>query len=85
MRQRALILAAAAAPLLLGACVRFQQGPVDYGLKPGEVIEVDGQKLRYLDVGEGDPVVLIHGFGSAIEAWRFTPPVVVGTRLPAVM
>ena len=85
MQKPLLILAAAAAPLLLAACVRFQQGPVDYGLKPGEVIEVDGQKLRYLDVGEGDPVVLIHGFGSAIEAWApVLPALKAGHRVVAL-
>ncbi|XSG82221.1 MAG: alpha/beta fold hydrolase [Methyloligella sp. ZOD6] len=41
----------------------------------------DGVKINYLDVGEGDPVLLIHGFASNIEAnWIATSWVTTLTK-----
>ena len=34
----------------------------------------DGWKIRYIDVGNGEPVVLIHGLGESIESWKFQIP-----------
>jgi pimeloyl-ACP methyl ester carboxylesterase len=33
----------------------------------GRFIEVDGVQLHYVDVGEGPPLVLLHGLGSCVE------------------
>jgi pimeloyl-ACP methyl ester carboxylesterase len=33
----------------------------------GDFIDVDGVLLHYVDVGEGDPVVLLHGNGSMLQ------------------
>lgn len=33
----------------------------------GNFIEVDGVRLHYIDVGEGPPVVLLHGNGSMLQ------------------
>ncbi|MFH1438192.1 MAG: alpha/beta hydrolase [Pseudomonadota bacterium] len=55
-------------------CVKFQQGKVDYGPAKNQFVEIDGQRIRYIDVGEGEPVLLIHGFGSALEAWQQVIP-----------
>jgi pimeloyl-ACP methyl ester carboxylesterase len=30
----------------------------------------NGQELAYIDVGEGKPLILIHGLGSYLPAWR---------------
>lgn len=30
---------------------------------------IDGLEVRYWDVGEGSPVVLIHGLGGTVETW----------------
>src|SRR6056297_1256023 len=30
----------------------------------------NGQRVAYIDEGEGEPLVLIHGFGSYIPAWK---------------
>ncbi len=66
-------LAVVALAVLLAGCLSFHAGPM-----PGEpsndqyaVVEVDGQKVRvhYIDVGQGPPVVLVHGFGSALVVW----------------
>ena len=31
---------------------------------------VHGQKIAYLDIGQGEPVVLIHGFGGSMWQWE---------------
>jgi pimeloyl-ACP methyl ester carboxylesterase len=38
---------------------------------------VDGARLRLIDTGNGTPVVLIHGIGASMYAWRFELPVLV--------
>src|SRR5207245_3775331 len=45
-------------------------------------IEVDGWRLRYLELGEGDgvPVVLVHGFGADLNTWMFTQPALAEGR-----
>jgi len=43
--------------------------PVD-----GTFLTVEGTRVRYLDVGEGPPVVLLHGFASSIENWTAVIP-----------
>ncbi|PAU94153.1 alpha/beta hydrolase [Aliifodinibius salipaludis] len=34
----------------------------------------DGQKVAYMDKGKGEPIILIHGLGSYIPAWKQTIP-----------
>jgi pyruvate dehydrogenase E2 component (dihydrolipoamide acetyltransferase) len=45
-------------------------------------LEVAGQRLRYLEMGEGDslPVVLVHGFGADLNTWMFTQPALAEGR-----
>jgi len=45
--------------------------------EPGDAAftEVDGTRVRYVDEGEGDAVVLIHGFASSLDAWSGVRPV----------
>lgn len=62
-------LAWALAALLQVGCLAFHGGPL-----PGEpahdtFIQVEGARVRYLDVGRGPAVVLLHGFASTIEDW----------------
>ena len=38
---------------------------------------VEGTRVRMIDTGRGTPVVLIHGFGESIYAWRKTIPPLV--------
>ena len=33
-------------------------------------VDVKGQRLAYLDVGRGQPVILIHGFGGSMWQWE---------------
>jgi pyruvate dehydrogenase E2 component (dihydrolipoamide acetyltransferase) len=37
-------------------------------------LELEGRRLRYLQLGEGPPIVLIHGFGADLNTWMFTQP-----------
>ncbi|MEE8560873.1 MAG: alpha/beta fold hydrolase, partial [Gemmatimonadota bacterium] len=32
-----------------------------------QFFDADGVRLRYVDVGEGDPVILLHGFALGVE------------------
>ena len=45
-------------------------------------LEVDGLRLRYLALGEGDsvPVLLLHGFGADLNTWMFTQPALAEGR-----
>ncbi len=33
-------------------------------------VRVDGTRIRYIDTGHGIPVVLLHGLGASMYAWR---------------
>jgi pimeloyl-ACP methyl ester carboxylesterase len=35
----------------------------------GRFIETDGTVLHYVDIGEGPPIVLLHGIGSTLDDW----------------
>ena len=43
---------------------------------PGDAVfaEVDGAHVRFVEQGEGPPVVLVHGFASSLGAWRDVVP-----------
>lgn len=38
---------------------------------------IDGSRLRLIDTGGGQPVVLIHGIGASMYNWRYTLPPLV--------
>lgn len=35
----------------------------------GRFMRADGARLHYVDIGEGQPVVLIHGIGTTLDDW----------------
>lgn len=37
---------------------------------PVKTVSVNGQRIAYLDVGQGPPVLLIHGFGGSMWQWE---------------
>jgi pimeloyl-ACP methyl ester carboxylesterase len=37
---------------------------------PIHTVEVNGERMAYLDVGQGRPVILIHGFGGSMWQWE---------------
>jgi len=52
----------------------FQAGPALQ--EPGDATfaTVDGTKIRYVDLGAGPAVVLLHGFASSLEVWSQLVP-----------
>jgi pyruvate dehydrogenase E2 component (dihydrolipoamide acetyltransferase) len=46
----------------------------DAGAQP-QTVQVGAGTLRFLHEGEGDPVVLLHGFGGDLNNWLFALPV----------
>ena len=37
---------------------------------PLHTLEVNGEHVAYLDIGQGQPVILIHGFGGSMWQWE---------------
>jgi len=37
---------------------------------PIHTVDVNGQRMAYLDIGQGQPVILIHGFGGSMWQWE---------------
>jgi 2-hydroxy-6-oxonona-2,4-dienedioate hydrolase len=46
---------------------------------PSKQVEVFGQKIHYLEMGSGSPVILLHGLGGDKSNWTFTAPVLAKT------
>jgi pimeloyl-ACP methyl ester carboxylesterase len=48
-------------------------------------LQVEGTRLRYIDVGSGTPIVLLHGLGASMYAWRknIAPIAAAGFRVIA--
>ena len=69
----------AARLIALGAsgCLHFHTGPMPGEPKDATYLELEGTRVRYVDVGEGPPVVLLHGFASSIENWITVMPKLV--------
>ena len=65
---------------LLTGCMMFHPGPLPGEPKTATYAEVNGVRIRYLDVGQGPPVVLIHGFASSLETWNGVVPALAKTH-----
>lgn len=64
-------LAGALTLLLVAGCVPLTPyEEVKAGLPAGSLIEVDGRLAHVVRSGEGEPVVLLHGFGGSTYSWR---------------
>lgn len=72
LRAAALLLA-----VLGSGCLHFHSGPMPGEPKDATYLQVEGTRVRYVDVGEGPPVVLLHGFASSIENWLTVMPKLV--------
>jgi pimeloyl-ACP methyl ester carboxylesterase len=53
----------------LAGCMSFHSGPMPGEPKAATFASIDGVRVRYTDVGEGSPVVFIHGFASSLDVW----------------
>ena len=62
---------------LLSGCLHFHNGPMPGEPKDATYLELEGTRVRYVDVGEGPAVVLLHGFASSIENWLTVMPKLV--------
>jgi pimeloyl-ACP methyl ester carboxylesterase len=66
VKHLALVVTAA---LSATGCLSFHTGPMPGEPNKATFAQLDGTRMRYLDVGQGPAVVLIHGFASSIENW----------------
>ncbi len=67
-RARDLLLLSFMVHLLVG-CMSFHSGPLPGAPRSATYADVGGVRVRYVDVGEGPAVVLVHGFASSLETW----------------
>jgi pimeloyl-ACP methyl ester carboxylesterase len=70
----------APAALLLAGCLEFHAGPMPGEPRTARFASVGGARLRYVDKGEGPPVVLIHGFASSLDTWNLVLPELAKTH-----
>ncbi|MCU0697821.1 MAG: alpha/beta fold hydrolase [Myxococcaceae bacterium] len=59
-------------------CLAHHTGAMPGEPADGTFVSVEGVRVRYLDVGEGPAVVLLHGFASSIENWVAVIPALKG-------
>jgi pimeloyl-ACP methyl ester carboxylesterase len=60
--------------LALSACLSFHRGAMPGEPADATFAEIQDARVRFLDVGEGPAVVLIHGFASSLETWELVVP-----------
>lgn len=73
MTRRGFLSSAAALMGLAGCAARGEESSAASAYPPiGEFIDVDGMRMHYLEVGEGPPLVLIHGANGNIRDWTFS-------------
>lgn len=53
----------------VAGCMAFHPGPLPNEPKVATFASVEGARVRFVDVGSGPPVVLVHGFASSLNAW----------------
>ena len=51
------------------ACLSFHSGALPDEPENADFMEADDTRIRYLDVGQGPPVVLLHGFNATLNTW----------------
>lgn len=57
----------------MGKIIPWSSQPIEEWTKkyaPGKLINLDGHQTHYLESGEGEPVILLHGFGSDSYSWH---------------
>lgn len=62
MRSPSLVLLSAVVWLLLPSSANAQTGD--------QFFSSNGVKIRYIVVGKGEPVILVHGFAANLDMWR---------------
>lgn len=59
---------------LMSACVSFHPEPLPNEPEDATFVETEQARTRFIDVGEGPPVVLLHGFASSLNVWDTVVP-----------
>lgn len=59
----------------LSGCLSFQPGPLPDEPEEASFTEVADTRVRFIDIGEGSPVVLVHGFAASLNTWAPVIPV----------
>lgn len=77
-------LAAIALAGALSGCLSFHTGAMPGEPGDARFVELDGVRVRYVDEGEGSPVVFVHGFASSLETWDAVIPTVVAAGHRAI-
>ena len=65
---------------LLTGCLAHHTGPMPGEPRDARFAAVRGARVRYVDEGQGPPVVLVHGFASSLDAWAGVRPALRGTH-----
>lgn len=84
-RRPIIAAAAAAASVLLGGCLQLLPAlaPSAKDVEPGisaefpyerRFVEVSGSRMAYVEAGEGDPILLVHGNPTSSYLWRNVIP-----------
>ena len=69
------ILVLAALALALAGCVSLRPfAQIRKELSASQLLEIGGQLVHVEQAGEGEPVLLIHGFGASTYSWRKVMP-----------
>jgi pimeloyl-ACP methyl ester carboxylesterase len=58
----------------LAGCLSFHSGAMPGEPRQARFAVADGVRLRFLDVGQGPAVVLLHGFASSLDTWERLVP-----------
>ncbi len=61
--------------LCTSGCLSFHRGAMPGEPASATWVNLGDTRVRYLDVGKGPAVVLIHGFASSLETWGTVVPV----------
>ena len=64
------LLATLLAAVLVPGCLAHHTGPMPGEPRRATFLELGGTRVRYVDRGQGPPVVLLHGFASALDTWE---------------
>jgi pimeloyl-ACP methyl ester carboxylesterase len=88
MRVKALLIsvvAAVCAALMFRWLFRKRED-IDWGQapRPGQLLDVDGVRIHYVEQGSGPVVLLIHGFGGHTYSFRHTMPALASAGFRAV-
>lgn len=60
--------------MMLGSCATSDSPPPWFDAIeriPLKTVTVNGHRIAYLDQGQGQPVILIHGFGGSMWQWEY--------------